>query len=96
MRLNHIAVCSLWRRCSIQRRSRWCLRGSIQPSWRGLNGKLLYQLDYADVQERFEERDIRGGEPFWLAVRGNLERLSDAEDWWNVVSEDIKPVAEDT
>jgi len=29
MRLNRIAVCSLWRRCSIQRRSRWCLRGSI-------------------------------------------------------------------
>ena len=29
MRLNRIAVCSLWRRCSLQRRSRWCLRGSI-------------------------------------------------------------------
>ena len=66
MRLNRIAVCSLWRRCSIQRRSRWCLRGSIQPSWRGLNGKLLYQLDYADVQERFEERDIRRANPSGL------------------------------
>ncbi len=57
---------------------------------------MLYQLDYADVQERFEERDIRRGEPFWLAVRGNLERFSDAEGWWKVVSEDIKPGADDT
>ena len=42
------------------------------------------------------ERDIRRGEPFWLIVRGNRERISDAGDWWKVVSEDIKPVAEDT
>jgi len=29
-------------------------------------------------------------------VRDNLERFSDAEGWWKAVSEDIKPVAEDT
>lgn len=42
------------------------------------------------------ERDLRRGKPFWLIVRGNLERISGAGDWWKIVSEDIKPVAEDT
>jgi glutamyl-tRNA synthetase len=24
-------------------------------------------------------------EPFWMAVRGNLDRLGDAEAWWRIV-----------
>ena len=35
------------------------------------------------------------GEPFWLAVRGNLDRLEDARTWWRVCTEPLRPVIED-
>jgi len=34
-------------------------------------------------------------EEFWIAVRANLEKLSDIKDWWHVAKEDITPVIED-
>jgi glutamyl-tRNA synthetase len=52
----------------------------------GLNAKLLHHLDYADVAARLERLGIEGGEPFWLAVRGNLALLSDAAQWAKVLS----------
>lgn len=61
-----------------------------------LNSKLLHITPYADVEERLAAMKVGGGESFWLAVRGNLERLSDAQDWWRVVDGDIEPVREDT
>ena len=62
---------------------------------RTLNGKLLHKLGYADVAERLRELGVEGGEDFWNAVRGNLEVLSDARLWWDVVARDIEPVIED-
>lgn len=56
----------------------------------GLNAKLLHILDYSDVSERLEAMGVGGGEDFWLAVRGNLETLGDAADWWGIVSEQIE------
>ena len=39
---------------------------------------------------------IAGGEPFWLAVRGNIVVLGDVEQWWRVVDADeIEPVIDD-
>ena len=52
----------------------------------GLNAKLLHHLDYADVAARLERLGIEGGEPFWLAVRGNLALLSDAAQWAKVLA----------
>ena len=52
----------------------------------GLNAKLLHHLDYADVAARLERLGIDGGEPFWLAVRGNLALLSDAAQWAKVLA----------
>jgi len=52
----------------------------------GLNAKLLHHLDYADVAARLERLEIEGGEPFWLAVRGNLALLSDAAQWAKVLA----------
>ncbi len=54
-----------------------------------LNGKLLHELPFETVAKRLDEMGVGGGEAFWLAVRGNLERLSDAADWWQVVSGDL-------
>lgn len=59
-----------------------------------LNAKLLHELGYAEVAERLAELGVAGGEDFWIAVRGNLERLSDAAQWWQVVNGDIETPAD--
>lgn len=46
-----------------------------------LNGRLLHETDYEDVKSRLEILGISGGEAFWLAVRGNVEKVSDAASW---------------
>jgi glutamyl-tRNA synthetase len=51
-----------------------------------LTAKTLHAASYASVAERLKALDVGGGEKFWLAVRGNLARLSDAREWWEVVS----------
>lgn len=61
----------------------------------GLNARLLHMQEYADVSERLAAMGVGGAEPFWHAVRGNLERLADAQAWWQVVAGDIAPVIED-
>ncbi|MEM6666127.1 MAG: glutamate--tRNA ligase, partial [Pseudomonadota bacterium] len=35
--------------------------------------------------------EIGGGEAFWAAVQGNLERLADARLWWGVVEGPVNP-----
>ena len=55
---------------------------------RGLNAKLLHMLPWESVKERLRF----GGEAFWLAVRGNLEKLSDSKLWHDVISNRINPV----
>lgn len=61
---------------------------------KGLNAKLLHQLPLADVADRLQSMGIKPGEAFWLATRGNIERLEDAKIWWDVVSGSIEPVIE--
>lgn len=56
-----------------------------------INAKLLHALPYDDVAARLAAQGIRGGEPFWLAVRGNLAKLSDAARWWRVVTGPLEP-----
>lgn len=60
---------------------------------RHLNARLLAELPYESVADRLRDAGIGGGEAFWLAVRGNLERLEDAKKWWRVVTGPIEPVA---
>ncbi len=52
-----------------------------------LNRTLLHGASFADVADRLAAQGIDGAkaEPFWLAVRGNLDRLSDAIAWWRIV-----------
>ncbi len=51
-----------------------------------LNAKILHGLDFAAVQSRLP---AGANEAFWRAVRGNLELLSEARLWWNVVAGEI-------
>lgn len=50
-----------------------------------LNHKLLIELDYRCVKHGLEKIgcfDVT--EEFWLAIRPNIERLSDVKDWWDI------------
>lgn len=47
----------------------------------GLNRRYLHGLDYATVQDRLPEG---ADEAFWLSIRGNLDLLAEARDWWEV------------
>ncbi|WP_420405477.1 glutamate--tRNA ligase [Nisaea sp.] len=60
-----------------------------------LNAKILHETDYTVVAERLLGLGIGGGAPFWMAVRGNLEKLADAKLWWQVCSGEVDPLVED-
>lgn len=57
-----------------------------------LTALTLHGLPFATVADRLAALGVAGGEGFWLAVRGNLARLSDAADWWRVVQGPLDPV----
>ena len=61
-----------------------------------LNAKLLHMLPFAAVAERLAAMGISSEEPFWEAVRGNLDVLADATTWWAVVAGPLEPVIEDS
>lgn len=54
-----------------------------------LNRDLLRQMPFPEAQNRLAAHDILGdqAEDFWLAVRGNLDKLTDATEWWRIVRE---------
>jgi glutamyl-tRNA synthetase len=60
----------------------------------GINRHLLHRLTFAEVADRLPPTAT---EAFWLAVRGNLDLMSEARDWWRIVADDILPpvLAED-
>ncbi len=51
-----------------------------------LNRKILHGLSFAEVQDRLP---AGADENFWLAIRGNLDLLTEARLWWEVVASDI-------
>ncbi len=52
-----------------------------------LNRALLHEMPFSEAQSRLADMGISGAkaEPFWLAVRGNLDRFKDAGHWWSIV-----------
>jgi glutamyl-tRNA synthetase len=56
-----------------------------------INRHLLHRLTFAEVAGRLPPEAT---EAFWLAVRGNLDLLSEARDWWRIVADDIVPPAQ--
>jgi glutamyl-tRNA synthetase len=55
-----------------------------------LNRRALHALPFAAVADRLP---ADATEAFWLAVRGNLDLLSEARRWWEVVAGTIVPPA---
>jgi glutamyl-tRNA synthetase len=53
-----------------------------------LNRRVLQALPFAAVRDRLPEGAT---ETFWCAVRGNLDMLSEARHWWDVVAGSIVP-----
>ncbi len=53
-----------------------------------LNRQVLQHLPFAAVAARLP---AGASEEFWLAVRGNLDLVSEARHWWNVVAGEIVP-----
>ena len=51
-----------------------------------LNAKLLHMAPWASVKNKLGF----GDEAFWMAVRGNIEKLSDAKFWDDVIHQDLK------
>ena len=62
-----------------------------------LNARLLHDLPFEDVKQRIHGMGILADEAFWLAVRGNIERLKDVAQWWQVVTGPVAshPLAQD-
>lgn len=60
-----------------------------------LNARLIHNMEWEEVAGRLAGLGVAGGEPFWLAVRGNLERFSDVKIWDAVAHGEITPVIED-
>jgi len=60
---------------------------------RQLNAKLLHGMPWGAVKDRLGF----GSEGFWLAVRGNVEILSESKTWMDIVTNRIRtePAAED-
>lgn len=58
-----------------------------------LNRTLLQHRSYADMRESLGSLGIEGpdAERFWLAVRGNIDRLADAAHWWRIVRDGPRP-----
>ncbi len=54
-----------------------------------LNRALLHHMPFEDVRDRLQLLGIADerADAFWNAVRGNLDRLADARDWWRIVNE---------
>jgi len=53
-----------------------------------LNRKFLHGLSFEAVKDRLPEGAT---EDFWLAIRGNLDLLTEARQWWEVCTGDITP-----
>lgn len=61
-----------------------------------LNRRIVGGLSFDAVESRLTEMGLEKiDENFWLAVRPNLERLSDIREWWDVARGKIEPAVHD-
>ena len=57
-----------------------------------VNAAVVHRLDYAEVAKRLPEGMSAEG---WEAIRPNLVKVSEAADWWSIVTGPIEPPAFD-
>jgi glutamyl-tRNA synthetase len=63
----------------------------------GLNARLVHDMPFSEARARLTALGVTDehAEKFWLAVRANLARVSEAADWWRVVTGPVTPVIDD-
>ncbi len=66
-----------------------------QEELKALNARLLHELEFDVVKDKLLAIGVEGGEDFWNIARENINILSDAKEWWDVVQGPITPVIED-
>lgn len=61
-----------------------------------LNARILHVTPFDQVNVRLARMGLPElDEAFWLAVRANLQKLSDIKEWWDVASGPVTPVISD-
>ena len=61
-----------------------------------LNAQCLHGLTWDEAKERLSRIGLDDAPAdFWEAVRGNLAKVADAKEWWQVVQGPVTPVIED-
>jgi len=50
-----------------------------------LNARLVHEMDYHNVEKRLAALGIGGGEAFWNAIRGNIDKVENAGFWWEKI-----------
>lgn len=60
-----------------------------------INARILHETAYEAVADRLADLGVGGGGDFWTAIRGNIAKLSEAGEWWLVVSAPIAPAIDD-
>ena len=61
-----------------------------------LNAKILHETPYQSVKSKLDAMGLSDlNESFWDAVRANLDKLDDIQDWWKVANGPITPEIED-
>jgi glutamyl-tRNA synthetase len=82
-----LSLAELAARCDLTHVSHSAARFDISQML-ALNRRVLHALPFAAVADRLP---AGATEAFWLAVRGNLDLLSEARGWWDVVAGTIVP-----
>ena len=59
-----------------------------------LNAKLLHETDYATIAKDLSGRRV--SEKLWEAIKGNLTRLSDVDEWISVIEGEVEPIIENS
>ncbi|KAB1078867.1 glutamate--tRNA ligase [Methylobacterium soli] len=62
-----------------------------------LNGRLVHEMPFGEARARLLALGIPEdyAEPFWGAVRANLQKVREARDWWVVVAGPVIPALTD-
>jgi len=61
-----------------------------------LSAQVVRAMPFAEAAPRLRALGLDGAdERFWLAVRGNLDRLADVAAWWRVAAGPVEPVRDD-
>ncbi|KQZ12476.1 glutamine--tRNA ligase [Mesorhizobium sp. Root552] len=57
-----------------------------------LNRTLLHHMPFSEARDRLIVLGVSDSraEPFWNAVRGNLDKLPDAAKWWRIVNDGVQ------